>query len=92
MSDKSKIIMKWILVGLAIALVTAVVAGVLYWNRMLNLLGDAEETVPTLSQEEEEALLGTVEPTIVETEPQETWPVVVSDQNVTNFMLVGLNW
>lgn len=92
MSDKSKIIMKWILVGLAIALVTAVVAGVLYWNRMLNLLGDAEETVPTLSQEEEEALLGTVEPTIVETEPQETWPVVVSDQNVTNFMLVGQNW
>jgi len=84
-------IIKWCVISLAVLLLVGLAAGVLYWNRMLNMLGDAEATVPTLSQEEEAALLGTTEATI-ETEPKETWPVVVSDQNITNIMLVGQNW
>jgi LCP family protein required for cell wall assembly len=92
MNEKSRKIMKWLVIAMAVVLATALIAGGLYWNRMLNMLGDAEDTVPTLSQEEEEALLGTVETAPVETQPKETWPVVVSDQNITNIMLVGQNW
>lgn len=86
-------IVKWILVVLAALLLVAGIAGGIYWNRMLNLLGDPQQTVPTMSQEEEAALLGTPETTAAaETEPQESWPVVVSDQKITNIMLVGQNW
>ena len=91
--------LKWVLVVLVAVLVIGGIAGVLYWNRMLNLLGDANQTVPTLSPEEELALLGTTEApaetvteTTVETEPEETWPVIISDKNITNIMLVGQNW
>ena len=83
----------WIAVGVLLALLLAAVIGAsIYWNHMLNLLGDASEhTVPTLSQEELDAILGTTEepPT---TSPEETWPQVVSDQNITNIMLVGQNY
>ena len=94
MDGKSQNKMKWILISLGILVAVAVLGGILYWNHMLNLLGDAEEqTVPTLSQEEEEALLGTVATVPEEeTEPKETWPQVVSDKNITNIMLVGQNW
>ncbi len=91
MDGRSKKVMKWLLMILLIVVAVGVIAGAIYWNSMLNMLGDAEQTVPTLSQEEEAALLGTVE-TVAETEPKETWPVVVSDQNITNIMLVGQNW
>ena len=91
MDGRSKKVMKWLLMILLIVVAVGVIAGAIYWNSMLNMLGDAEQTVPTLSQEEEAALLGTVE-TVEETEPKETWPVVVSDQNITNIMLVGQNW
>lgn len=91
MTGKYKKCIKWCLLLLVAVLIAAAVAGVLYWNRMLNLMGDAEQTVPTLSQEEEEMLLGIPE-TTAPTEPEETWPVVASDQNITNIMLVGQNW
>ena len=91
MEEKTKKIVRWVLLSLGVVVAVAAVAGVLYWNRMLNMLGDAEQTVPTLSQEEEAALLGTEE-TIAETEPKETWPQIVSDKNITNIMLVGQNW
>ena len=91
MGGKSKKCMKWLLIALVIVLAAALLAGIFYWNRMLNLLGNADQTVPTLSHEEEEVLLGPVE-TLEVTEPKETWPVVVSDKNITNIMLVGQNW
>lgn len=81
----------WMIVGtvLALILIAAISAGI-YWNHMLNLLGDAaEHTVPTLSQEELDAILGTEPPT---TTPEDTRPQVVSDQNITNIMLVGQNY
>lgn len=84
----------WIAAGilLAVILVGAVAAG-FYWNHMLGLLGKASEhTVPTLSQEELDAILGTEETVPPTTTPEDTWPQVVSDQNITNIMLVGQNY
>ena len=47
---------KWIWAALAVGIILlgAVAAGVVYWNSMLDLIGDAEETVPPLSREEED--------------------------------------
>lgn len=85
---------KKIILGIVLAVVTvlaaALITAAVYWNSMLNMIGDAEETVETLSQEEIDALLGTTVPET--TSPEETWPVVVSDKNITNIMLVGQNW
>jgi len=91
MDRKYSKLIKRIIIILTLLLAVAAVVGISYWNRMLDLMGDAEQTVPTLSQEEEAALLGTTEATVA-TEPKETWPVIVSDQNITNIMLVGQNW
>lgn len=93
MSEKSKKILKFSLLGMIALVVVAVVAGGLYWNHMLNLLGDAEQTVPTLSYEEEMALLGETEAT----EPTETTaPVEIEvlhpEKHIINIMLVGQNW
>ena len=60
MSGKMRKIMKWSLIALAALVVVAGIAAGLYWNRMLNLRGDPNATVATLSYEEEMALLGTV--------------------------------
>ena len=84
----------WIVIGivLALILIAAVCAGI-YWNHMLGLLGKASEnTVPTLSQEALDAILGTEDTEPPETSPEDTWPQVVSDQNITNIMLVGQNY
>lgn len=88
-----KTILKNVLVGFGFALALLISAILIHWNSMLNLLGDAEETVATLSQEEIEALMGTTEPTVPPTtSPEETWPEVVSEENITNIMLVGQNF
>lgn len=101
MPGKSRKIVKWIVIAFVIIIGIALVAGAFYWNRMLNLLGDADQTVPTLSQEEEAAILGTMEITeeITEetepapsTEPEETLPALVSGNHIYNIMLVGQNW
>ena len=77
---------------LAVLLVVAI-AGGLYWNHMVGLVGKASEhTAPTLSQEELDAICGTEETEIPTTTPEDTWPQVVSDQNITNIMLVGQNF
>ena len=84
----------WIAAGilLAVILIGAVAAGI-YWNHMLSLLGNASEhTVPTLSQQELDAILGTQGTEPPTTTPEDTWPQVVSDQNITNIMLVGQNY
>lgn len=84
-----------IVLGILLAvLLLAAIGGYVYWNHMLNLVGTASEhTTPTLSQEELDALLGTTEATLPpSTTPEDTWPQVVSDQNITNIMLVGQNY
>lgn len=88
--DAGKGRMKKILLITLAVLLAAVLGIVCVWNLLLNRLSDPEETVETLSQEELDAILGTTVP--VETSPEDTWPVVVSDENITNIMLVGQNW
>lgn len=93
MNPKKKIMLIAGCILLALVLIAAV-GGILYWNHMLSLLGSASEhTVPTLSQSEIDALVGTTEETLPPvTTPEDTWPQVVSDQNITNIMLVGQNY
>lgn len=90
-SGKRKKTVKIICIAILALVLTATGALVIYWNSMLDMIGTARKTVPTLSQEEVDALLGTTDPPET-TAPEETWPVVVSDQNITNIMLVGQNW
>ena len=84
----------WISVGILLTLaLVGIIAATVYCNHMLGLLGKASEhTVPTLSQEELDAILGTEETVPPTTTPEDTWPQVVSDQNITNIMLVGQNY
>ena len=79
MSGKTGKILKWGLIVLAGLVVIALIAGGLYWNHLLNLLGDADQTVPTLSYEEEMALLGETEVTepMETTVPEETMVMVL---------------
>lgn len=90
MNNRRRKMLFWIVLPM-ILLLGIITAAIIYWNSMLNLVTDAEKTVQTLSQEEEEALLGTTEVTET-TSPEETWPVVVSDEKITNIMLVGQNF
>ena len=90
MGRKKKI---WIALGVLAALVlAAVIGGMIYWNHMLSLMGNPQDTVPTLSQEALDALIGTTETAPEPTSPEETWPQVTSDENITNIMLVGQSW
>jgi len=73
----------WILIPVMILLLM-VLASILYYNHLLSLINRPEETVvtqPFVTVTEE-----TEPPT---TSPLETWPEIVSDQNITNIMLVG---
>lgn len=89
---KRKILLTAAGILLAVILIGVIAAGI-YWNHMLSLLGNASEhTVPTLSQQEMDAILGTEETEPPTTTPEDTWPQVVSDQNITNIMLVGQNY
>lgn len=75
-------------------IVALVIAAVMYYNSLLNMVNrPGEVSVPTMSDEELNAMLGTLptETTVVETteettEPDPTW---ASDTNFTNIMLVG---
>lgn len=75
---------KHILAALAVVLVVSVVGIISYYNHLLSLINRPEETVPpteTMAVTET-----TVPPT---TSPEETWPEIISDQNITNILLVG---
>ena len=80
--------------GILLALIlVGAISTAIYWNHMLSLLGNAaEHTVPTLSQQELDAILGTEETEPPTTTPEDTWPQVTSEQNITNIMLVGQNY
>ena len=91
-AKKKKKVLPIILIVLLIIVLLCVGAGVLYYNYLLSMITRPEEivTVPTeavtvteeVSAETEEATVGT-------TSPEETWPEIVSDQNITNILLIG---
>ena len=90
---KKKGILGKILIALLLVLLLIVGAGVLLVNRWLNQLSRPEAPVVAPTQSVTEA----VETQSVETEetepptttPEDTWPEVISDENITNIMLVG---
>ena len=94
---KKKGILSKILIGILIVLLLVVGGVVLYVNHLMNLVTRPDENAvkptetvmaaaqtATLPQtgEEEETTVGT-------TSPEDTWPEIVSDENITNIMLVG---
>lgn len=91
---KKKKILPIILLVLLLILVICVGAGVWYYNYLLNLISRPEDvTVPPSTSEvllatETEATVAE-ETTVGTTSPEDTWPEVVSDENITNIMLVG---
>ena len=76
-----------------LVLLLIVGAGVLLVNRWLNQLSRPEAPVvaPTQAvlQTEETQPLQTEETEPPTTSPEDTWPEVISDENITNIMLVG---
>lgn len=87
---------------LLVLIVAIIIAVVLYMNSLMDLMtkNQNQETYPTMSDEEIQALLhpeGTTDPTdvtdatetTVETSPEDTWPVIESDENLTHIMVVG---
>lgn len=77
---------------MALLLIFSIAVG-LYWDHMVGLVGKASEhTAPSLSQEELDAIVGTEQTVPPTTTPEDTWPQVISDQNITNIMLVGQNY
>lgn len=87
MSDKKdRVPMHWkknMIMTVVLTLVTCVVAAALYYNHLLNLINRPEESAESGTQ--------TVSETVAtsETSPEDTWPQIVSEKNITNILLVG---
>lgn len=99
-SSKQKRKKTLLIIGLTVLLliIAIIIAVVVYANSLLGLMTNKDqETYPTMSDEEIQALLnpqGSVDvsketETTVETSPEDTWPVIESDENITHIMLVG---
>lgn len=90
-----KKVLKTVLIVLLVLVVLLVGAGVWYYNYLLGLLTRPDEvtvptgsaTVGTMPTIPPEVVVDATEETVAATE--ETWPTIVSDQNITNIMLVG---
>lgn len=89
-----------VLLTLLVLILALVIAVAAYWNYILGLMPDSDDTtyttVPTETADApniaqtvgEEETTGPTETT----SPEDTWPVVVSNENVTNIMVVGQNY
>lgn len=82
-----------VLIAILVLIIGLAIAGIIYYNSVLNMMSRPEDiTVPTLSEEEINELLGiqeTEEVTTESTSPMETWPEIKSDKNITNIMVIG---
>jgi len=86
-----------VMIVVLVLIIALAIGGIIYYNSVLNMMSRPDDiTVPTLSEEELAELRGTVPaemptpPTEIETtSPEDTWPEVVSDKNITNIMVVG---
>lgn len=81
-----------------VLILVAVIGGVIYWNYLLGLMTRPEDApVPEATTSDIDQMLAelTAPTDALETEPtgttspEETWPEIVSDENITNIMLVG---
>ncbi len=85
-----------LILGLILLALIAIAAGAAYWRYMLGLVGDASQSVDTTPVfSTESAVTETSAEPSRETEitsPEETWPQITSDENITNIMLIGQNY
>lgn len=89
---KGKKVVSIILIVFAVLLVGGIGFGVWYYNHLLSMLSRPTvdpAPVATEAYVETEALVVTEETIPEETSPEDTWPQIVSDENITNIMLVG---
>lgn len=88
---KKKKVLSVILITLLVIIALCVGAGVWYYNYLLGMLTRPDEilTEPTKIEKVTEAPSEAEETTAGTTSPEDTWPEIVSDENITNFMLVG---
>ena len=91
---KKKKVLPIILLVLLLIVVICVGAGVWYYNHLLGMISRPDdyvaptESIAAVESESSEVTLA-VETEPVETSPEDTWPQIVSDENITNIMLVG---
>ena len=91
-----KKVLTTVLVVLLLLIVAGIIGGIWYYNYLINLISRPDDvvaptnyvdigTMPTIPPEivVDETVDATTAPT------EETWPTIVSDQNITNIMLVG---
>lgn len=89
---KGKKVVSIILIVFVVLLAGGIGFGVWYYNHLLNMLSRPTvdpAPVATEAYVETEALDVTEETIPEETSPEDTWPQIVSDENITNIMLVG---
>ena len=95
--SKVKKVLLVILVVVLLILAIAVGFGVWYYNYLINLVSRPDDyvpvnTTPSISAEATqptEAQTLPEETTVGTTSPEDTWPEIISDENITNIMLVG---
>lgn len=89
-AKKKKKVLPIILIAVLLILVICVGAGVWYYNHLLNMIVRPDEvTVSTETVMATQETTEAVQTTAGTTSPEDTWPVIVSDENITNIMLVG---
>lgn len=90
---KKKKVLPIILITLLVLVLLLVGGGVLYYNYLIGMITRPDEIVkvpaattePTVAvqiEQTEEATVGT-------TSPEETWPEIIPDKNITNILLIG---
>lgn len=88
----SKKVLLIVLLVVLVLIIGLAIGGIIYYNSVLSMMSRPEDVkVETLSEEEINKLLGldVTEAEEVTTSPEETWPEIVSDKNITNIMLIG---
>ena len=91
---KGKKVVSIVLIALAVILAGGIGFGVWYYNHLLNMLSrPTVDPVPAVTEEyvqtEATEAVEVTEEVPVETSPEDTWPQIISDENITNIMLVG---
>lgn len=90
---KKKKVFPVVLIVLLVIVLLCVGVGVWYFNYLLGMITRPDDimTVPTETTGVTEEVIATEaeETTVGTTSPEDTWPVIVSDQNITNILLIG---
>lgn len=87
---KKKKVLPVILIVLLVIVAICAGVGIWYYNYLLNMITRPDDVVvPTGTVAVTEAPTEAEETTVGTTSPEETWPVIVSDQNITNILLIG---